>query len=315
MTDFLDNIVSAWNDEEGDSEAELYPDETNSPNVNILIRNARKFLDQKLDEDELINEIDATADRLEKALGELQAYAEQLEDGHPAKDLAEHSELAYEEFGRGLEEMEKLERAPIEHGIELCIAAAFKLESLNQHYLALEAQAQMIECVMCGHLNGPNRADCEKCAATLPTAMKAASAEGGSYSNDLIMVPKEYVDLYDACDKIAAGEISIELWQEQVDLFNDRFNAASQQIHDITAANREAFEAVPDILREAETVVDALDEALEALHKMQLFAEDGEVEHLNQGWMDLLAGTQKIQERGMSFFQNLEAAMESVRKS
>lgn len=311
MTDFLDNIVSAWNDEEGDLESELYPDETNSPNVNILIRNARKFLDDKLSGEELIQEVDATADRLEKALSELQAYAEQLEPEHPAKDLAEHSEVAYEEFGRGLEEMEKLTREGIEAGIELCISAAFKLESLNQHYLSLEAQSQMVECVMCGHLNSPGRADCEKCSATLPSAMKAASAEGGAYSSDLVMVPKEYLELYDACDKVAADEIPLEQWQEQIDLFTERFNAASQQIHDITSSNREVFESVPEILREAESVVDALDEALEALQRMQLFGEDGNVEHLNQGWMDLLAGTQKVQQRGLAFYQNLEAAQES----
>ena len=78
MTDFLDNIVSAWNDEEGEKESELYPDETNSPNINILIRAGRKFLDGKLTQDEFIAEVDATADRLEKALGELQNYSENL---------------------------------------------------------------------------------------------------------------------------------------------------------------------------------------------------------------------------------------------
>jgi hypothetical protein len=43
---------------------------------------------------------------------------------------------------------------------------------------------------------------------------------------------------------------------------------------------------------------------------MQMFAEDGNVEHLNQGWMDLLAGTQKVQQRGLAFYQNLELAQE-----
>ena len=310
MADFLNNIVSAWNDEEGDKDHELYPDETNSPNINILIRNARKFLDQKLTEDEFVDEVDTTADRLEKAIGELQAYASRLEDGHPAKELAEQSEFAYEEFGQGLEEMSKLDRESVENGIDICVDAAFKLESLNQHYLELEAQASMVNCVMCGHQNPPGRSDCEKCGATLPTTMKTASAQDAGHSNDLVMVPKEYLDLYDACDKIAANEIPIEVWQEQIDLFTDRFNSASQQIHDITTANREAFEAAPEILAEAEGVVDALDEALEALEQMQMFAEDGNVEHLNQGWMDLLAGTQKVQQRGLAFYQNLELAQE-----
>lgn len=310
MADFLNNIVSAWNDEEGDKDSELYPDETNSPNINILIRNARKFLDGKVNEDEFLHEAESTADRLDKALSELQAYGARLEESNPRKELTEQSELAYEEFSQGLEEMSKLDRESVENGIDLCVNAAYKLESLNQHYLELEIQDAMVDCVMCNHANAPGRSDCEKCGATLPTAMKAASAQDPGHSSDLVMVPKEYLDLYDACDKVATNEIPLEVWQEQIDLFNDRFNSASQQIHDITNANREAFNAAPEILAEAEGVVDALDEALEALHMMQMFAEDGNVEHLNQGWMNLLAGTQKVQQRGLAFYQNLELAQE-----
>lgn len=310
MTDFLDNIVSAWNDEEGEKESELYPDETNSPNINILIRAGRKFLDNKLNKDEFINEVDATADRLEKALGELQAYSEGLDDEDPAKELAEQSELAYEEFGHGLEEMEKCSREGVTRGIDLCIEAAYKLEYLNQHYLELEQQSMMIECLRCSHRNAPNRETCESCSATLPNAMREASAENAGYSNDLVMVPKEYLDLYDACDKVAAEEIPVEEWQQQIYLFNDRFNSASQQIHDISTTYADTFKDHPELLAAAESVVDALDESIEALHKMHLFAEDGEVEHLNQGWMDLLAGTQKVQQQGLHFYQMLESAQE-----
>ncbi len=310
MADFLNNIVAAWNDEEGEKESELYPDETNSPNINILIRNARKFLDNKLTEDQFMDEVESTGERLDKALSELQAFAKGLEAGDPKKDLAEQSEVAYDEFGRGLEEMVKLDPQDVDNGINICVEAAFKLQSLHQHYLDLEAEAAMVNCVMCSHLNPPGRQTCAKCNATLPTTMQEASAADAAYSNDLVMVPKEYLDLYDACDKIAANEIPIEAWQEQIDIFTDRFNTASQQIHDITNANREVFEAAPEILAEAEGVVDALDEALEALVKMQMFAEDGNVEHLNQGWMDLLAGTQKVQQRGLAFYQNLETAQD-----
>lgn len=310
MADFLNNIVSAWNDEEGDKDSELYPDETNSPNINILLRAARKFLDGKITDDDFLHEVESTAERLDKALQELQSYASRFEEGSLRKELAEQSEQAYEEFAQGLEEMSKLDRESVENGIDLCVDSAYKLESLNQHYLDLEVQASLVDCVMCNHQNPPGRSDCEKCGATLPTTMKAASAEDAAYSNDLIMVPKEYLDLYDACDRVASNEIPLEVWQEQIDIFTERFNSASQQIHDITNANREAFEAAPEILAEAEGVVDALDEALEALQMMQMFAEDGNVAHLNQGWMNLLAGTQKVQQRGLAFYQNLELAQE-----
>ncbi len=310
MTDFLDNIVSAWNDEEGEKESELYPDETNSPNINILIRAGRKFLDGKLTQDEFIAEVDATADRLEKALGELQSYSENLAEDDPARELAEQSELAYEEFGQGLEEMEKATPEDVERGIDLCIEAAYKLEYLNQSYIELEQQSMMIECLRCSHPNPPNRDTCESCNATLPNAMREASAENAGYSNDLVMVPKEYLELYDACDKVAAGDIAVEDWQQQVYLFNERFNSASQQIHDISSTYQETFKDHPELLVAAESVVDALDESIEALHRMHLFADDGDVEHLNQGWMELLAGTQKVQQSGLNFYQMLESAQE-----
>lgn len=309
MTDFLNNIVSAWNDEE-DPDSELYPDETNSPNINILIRNARKFLDDKLDQESFMKEIDATTERLETAMNELADYSDRLPEDDPSRELAEKSEIAYDEFAAGLEEMEAATPDGVTKGIELCIEAAFKLESLNQHYLQLEAQRQMIECVMCSHHNTPGRSDCEKCGATLPTALKSASGEAGPAS-DLVMVPQEYMDLYEACDNVAANEIPLEEWQAHIDAFNERFNQASQQIHDITSTNRETFSKVPGILDQAESVVDALDETLEALYRMQQFADDGDPDHLNQGWMQLLAGTQKVQERGLTFYQNLEAAQES----
>ena len=35
-----------------------------------------------------------------------------------------------------------------------------------------------------------------------------------------------------------------------------------------------------------------------------------DVEHLNQGWMELLAGTQKVQQSGLNFYQMLESAQE-----
>ena len=253
MTDFLDNIVSAWNDEEGEKESELYPDETNSPNINILIRAGRKFLDNKLSKSEFIGEIDATTERLEKALGELQEYAQNLSDEDPARELADQSELAYEEFGQGLGQMEDGEPESVLKGIATCIQAANKLEHLNQNYLELEQQSALVECLNCSHPNDSQRGTCESCSSPLPTAMREASAENQS---EVVMVPTEYLDLFDACDKVAAGDLEVEEWERQIHLFNDRFNSASQQIHDISTSYSETFKAVsythltlPTILR------------------------------------------------------------------
>ena len=311
MTDFLNNIVSAWNDEEGETESEAYPDETNSSNINILIRAARMFLDKKISKEDFIREVDATTDRLDKALGELQDFEEHLPDDDPRKALSEQSEKAYEEFGLGLEEMEGAQAHRITVGIEMCIQAASKLENLDREYLELEQQSQLVECLRCSHTNTPERDTCESCSSALPKAMREASAENTNSPNDFVMLPQEYIDLYEACDKVASGDIQLETWQELVYSFNDYFNSSSQQIHDISSTHREIFSSHQELLAAANAVVSALDQSIEALHHMNQFSDDGDVEHLNQGWMSLMAATPNLQQRALDFYQMLESAQES----
>ena len=100
MADFLDNIVSAWGDDEV-SEDDNYPDETNSPNVNILIRTARKFLDDKVDKESFLDEVYQTLDRLEQALAEHRSLYDSPGIDDETRDLADMADDAYEEFRGG----------------------------------------------------------------------------------------------------------------------------------------------------------------------------------------------------------------------
>lgn len=311
MADFLDNIVSAWGDDEV-GEEDAYPDETAAPNVNILIRTARRFLDKKVEQEEFLDEVYQTLDRLEQALAEHRSHYQNSELTPELRGLAEKADDAYEEFRGGLVEMEKADVASVRHGIEVCKEATFNLVEANQAFLEHQQREQMVECLMCGHLNTPNLSACIKCNATLPKTMVAAAASANtSGTSDLIMVPKEYVDLYEACDKVAADEIALEDWQRHIDFFNDRFNQASQQIHDQVRSHQDLLESIPNLVEEADEVVESLDQALEALAEMQLFANDGDPEHLNQGWMALMLATQKIQHTTLAFYQTLESAQES----
>lgn len=307
MADFLDNIVSAWGDDEV-GEEDSYPDETNSPNVNILIRTARKFVDGKVDKETFLDEVYQTLDRLEQALSEHRSLYENPDLSEEVKNYADQADDAYEEFRSGLVEMEDANKENVEQGIETCKRATIELEAANQAFFELQQREQMIECTMCSELNMPTRDKCSKCGAKLSAAIERAAATAQQASSDMVMVPPEYMELFEACDKVASDEIPLEQWQERVDFMVDKFNQASQQIHDHTQRFEAQLQTVPGFLDAAESLVDAMDEALESLGKMQLFSSDGDPEHLNQGWMALLVATQKIQTRGMEFYKILENA-------
>ena len=306
MADFLDNIVSAWGDD--DTEDDNYPDETNSPNVNILIRTARKYLDDKVDKEEFLDEVYQTLDRLEQALAEHRALYETSEIDKATRELADKADDAYEEFRGGLIEMESAEAEDVSSGIEIIKSAAFRLEEANNAFIEIQQRSMLVECVMCSHPNQPTSEHCEKCNAALPKTMEKAAATTSEAASNMVMVPPEYLELYEACDKVASDEIDLEVWQDKLDEFVERFNQASQQIHDNTRRFKQVLDEVPGLMEESENLVDALDEALESLNEMQLFATDRDPEHLNQGWMALLVATQKIQQRGMDFYKTLEDA-------
>ena len=204
--------------------------------------------------------------------------------------------------------MESADSEDVLGGIETIKNAAFKLEEANNSFIEIQQRSMLVECVMCGHMNPPNVANCEKCNAALPKTMERAAATSQETASNMVMVPPEYLELYDACDKVASNEIELDVWQDKLDEFVERFNQSSQQIHDNTRRFRKVLDEVPGLMEESENLVDALDDALEALNEMQLFASDSDPEHLNQGWMNLLVATQKIQERGMQFYKTLEQA-------
>lgn len=307
---FLDNIVSAWGDEEV-VEEDLYPDETRSPNVNILIRSARKYLDDKLSKEEFLDEVDSTLERLEQALTEHRTLYENPSLTDEIRSLADAADDAYEEFRAGLVEMASGDRGAVEQGIETCKKAAQALEDTNDRFVDIQQREQMIECLMCGYQNEPNFEECIKCGAVLPRTMQRAAADYEDTSSDMVMVPEEYIHLYEACDRVAADEIPLADWQVHVDAFCERFKQAARQIKDHTRFNQQQLKQVPGLLDDADRVVESLEEALEALDRMQRFADDRDPEHLNQGWMDLLAATQRVQHHGSAFYRTLETVQEA----
>ncbi|MBI3929566.1 MAG: hypothetical protein HY319_28755 [Armatimonadetes bacterium] len=311
---FLDNIMSAWGGDDVDEE-DHYPDETRSPNVNILLRTARKYLDGKVSAQDYESEVRGTLERLEAALQQHRAFYESPELSDEIRGVADQADDAYEDFKGGLARMlESLARddpEPVQEGIEICKRAASGLEAANDRFVEIQKRSELIECLMCGHANASNSRECVKCGAVLPKAMQRAAADVEETSSDMVMVPEEYMHLYEACDRVAANEIPIEQWQVHIDRFYQGFSQTGTFVRDQMTIHNAYVSKIPGLLDEAGALIDALGEAESALNEMQLFSADRDAEHLNQGWMDLLKATQKIQHTGMQFYQSLEAVAES----
>jgi len=305
---FLDNIVAAWGGSEADipdRERDPFPDETRSPHINNLIRTARQYLVGLIRRTELLNEIQLAVDRLKKALNEHRAFYDQYELTEEVREIADRADSAYIDFSFGLSSM--VDSLPledlslVEKGIETCKTAALTLEQCNDRFLELQKLEMRVNCPSCEHPNEPHYRQCVKCNAPLP-----ASPEDED-SGDMVMVPEDYMHLYEACDKVAAGEIPLAAWQAHIDRFVEGFEQTRNFVGDQFRLNADQLDGVPGLKDEAEALLESLEEAEAALCTMQEFADDGDPEHLNQGWFDLLKATQKIQRDGMNFYRTLEA--------
>ncbi|GMU50899.1 MAG: hypothetical protein AMXMBFR33_00450 [Candidatus Xenobia bacterium] len=319
---FLESLVSAWGGEDV-SEEKLYPDESDSPNLNVLIRTARKYLDDKVTPTQFLEEVKGMMARLDQALTEHRALYQIPGITDEVREVADRAEAAFDEFRRGLSDFlryfDQQDPVVLEEGINTCKVASKKLRDSYQKFEEIQRRDQMSRCLMCGHLNQSNVRNCLKCGAVLPDEMERTAASKTETSSDLVMVPPEYMQLYQACDLVAGQKIPTEQWRAVVDTFLVSFTQSRAFVEEQLAAQAEALGEISELEGIASLLVRGLTEAEKSLDLMLQYEEDGEVDHLNQGWMDLLKATRKVQEAGVGFYQTLEAlqraedeAMEAV---
>lgn len=307
---FLDSLVSAWGGDDV-SDATLYPDESDSPNLNVLIRTARKYLDEKVTPTEFLEEVKGMMARLEQALTEHRALYQIPGITDEVRGVADQAEAAFDEFRSGLSDFlnyfDQQDPVVLENGINVCKSASKKLREAYQRFEEIQKRDQMARCLMCGHLNQSNVRNCLKCGAVLPDEMERTAASRAETSSDLVMVPPEYMQLYQACDLVAGQKIALEQWHQVVESFVVSFSQSRAFVEEQLAAQADALGEISELEGIASLLVRGLSEAEEALDEMLRFADDGVVDHLNQGWMDLLKATRKVQEAGVGFYQTLEA--------
>lgn len=307
---FLESLVSAWGGEDV-SDDTLYPDESDSPNLNVLIRTARKYLDDKVTPSQFLDEVKAMMARLEQALTEHRALYQIPGITDEVRSVADQAEAAFDEFRKGLEGFlyyfDQQDPAVLEEGITICKSASKKLREAYSKFEEIQKRDQMARCLMCGHLNQSNVRNCLKCGVVLPDEMERSAASKGETSSDLVMVPPEYMQLYQACDLVAGQKIPLEQWHAIIESFVVSFSQSRAFVEEQLAAQADALGEISELEGIASLLVRGLTEAEAALDQMLQFADDGVVEHLNQGWMDLLKATRKVQEAGVGFYQTLEA--------
>lgn len=126
-------------------------------------------------------------------------------------------------------------------------------------------------------------------------AWEAALGRVERVDGGMATVPEPYARLYDACDAVARGNASLEDWEKSL-------NAVEAEVRSTRHSLEEGLDALSSQLARdrwveslAEQVKSGLDESLSALARMRRYREEGDVNHLNEGWNALVAGTLRIQ--------------------
>lgn len=306
---FLDSLKDAWEAADAPPSAS-FPDETSSPHLNSLIRTLRSLQAGAGSASDARRELDAMQARLHLALTDHDTLYAVPGMEEEVRVLADATAAEYTEFSQGLRDLgAALDDGTLafDAGIERCKAAASRLEALHLAFAELQKRESLSRCLMCSQLNLPQARNCARCGAVLPDQMERSAASKESATSDLVMVPPEYVELYNSCDAVAAGRMAVEDWRRQVDSLWHAFNGTRHFVEMQLARHSGDMEGSPELRPVAEALTDGLARADAALVEMARFQEDGDPEHLNEGWMNLLKGTRKVQESSAIFLSALQA--------
>ena len=304
--DFLNSLKNAWDEVPPEAPP---ADETPSPHLNALIQVIRGHQQGTVPQAQVQREIREMSARLELALHDHDTLYGASELPEEVRELAQKARDSFQKFSQGLDAL----RAALESGgspeagLDLCKQAAAALEARSREFTELQKRESLPRCLMCSHVNQPNARNCARCGAVLPEQMERSAAARESTTSDLVMVPPEYMDLYNACDAVAGGRMEVAEWRRVLDPLWHAFNQTREAMALHLAQHSQDLDGAPELKPVAEALMEGLGRAEAALDQMARFEEDGDPEHLNDGWMALLKGTRKVQESGAIFLSTLNA--------
>ena len=101
---------------------------------------------------------------------------------------------------------------------------------------------------------------------------------------ELVPIPAFYQPLFQACHAVAAGQIEVDAWWTAWEAVADQFESTATAV-------AEQIEAAQEPVPLAEELLQALEQAQQALADMATYPEQGDPEILNQGWLALVRAT------------------------
>ncbi len=312
--DFLSSLKNAWDEAPPDLAPE---DQTVSPHLNSLIRSVRGQQQGVVPAEDVARDIAELAARLERSSVDHDALYGAQDLAEDVRALAEHSRASFRQFAEGLRLLSAAleEEGSPEPGLDLCKQAVGSLDQQRRDFAEIQKRDSLAHCLMCNHPNQAKARTCARCGAVLPQQMERSAANREVGGEGMVMVPPEYIELYRACDAVAAGTMELSEWRRAVDVMWSSFEQTRHFVEAHLAAHAQDLDGAPELRPVADSLLAGLQQAGNGLEEMARFEEDSDAEHLNQGWMTLLKGTRQVQEGGAIFLSTLQAVQRAAEEA
>lgn len=279
-----------------------------SPYFNELIRIAKGVMRGAFPPEALKEIIMIIQFYWEKAYKDFNIYKTQKIDILDVKNKIPELENAYEECGRGLQEInlffEDGNFEHIEEGIALVKQASdIMIESLNIINKALSLGA-MKTCLRCGAENPINAKCCTQCQAVFPnyTQDVIASEIDFRFDNEITPVSQRMITLHvqkliDIIESFKRDRGNLEELDATINWLWEKIDNAKKHIDFIKIPDQMGDEEDRNLLKLShDLLLIGIDNLEKALWEMKLFPEDGDISHLTSGLDLALAGNDNIYE-------------------
>lgn len=114
-------------------------------------------------------------------------------------------------------------------------------------------------------------------------------------------IPEFYVPLFHATQALANGEIESDDWLDIWERVGLTLYSIIQQIEVQIQRMGPTFAAQPEALAAGQLLRNGLHQALVALDEMAEFVDDDDVDHLHNGWVDLIKASGLVEKASARF--------------
>jgi hypothetical protein len=200
--------------------------------------------------------------RLQAALGDLESHLQGMPLEGTAGALVERIRALYRENGEAL------------GALETAVGASDRARVAALAETLREITSRMFEC---------------------HDAWQAELRLMEQQSSGMVVVPEQYVALYEACDKVARGEIDVGAWRAVLEPVASQVRSTRDRVESGLGGLGGRLAEDPWCEGLAAQVRLGLEESVRGLERMGAYPGSGNVVDMNEGWNALVAGTLRIQ--------------------